>query len=171
LIVLPFFMGERTPIWDVHARAVFFGLSLDHGKGHLVRAMMEAVAYALYDSYRLIRQAGLDICIPMVFNEGGAVSPLWRQIIADVFDIPVVLAKNRAGAPFGDAILAGLAAGVFPDFSVAQQWAEVVEPLQPDADNHVLYMEYFNLYKRIYDHVRDDFRILTDLRTRTYTGE
>lgn len=164
LIVLPYFMGERTPIWDVHARAVFFGLSLNHGKGHLVRAMMEAVAYALYDSYRLILDSGLVINTPMVLNEGGAVSPLWRQIIADVFNIPIVLAGNRSGAPFGDAILAGVATGLFPGFEVAKWWAKVVEPLEPNAKNHALYMDYFKLYKKIYEDVKDDYRALADLR-------
>ena len=113
-------MGERTPIWDVYARGVVFGLSLNHTKGHLVRAMMEAVAYALYDSYQLIIQSGLKINYPLVLNEGGAVSKLWRQIITDVFNVPTVLVKRRTGAPFGDAILAGVATGVFKDFGVAK---------------------------------------------------
>lgn len=104
LIILPYLMGERTPITrDVHARGVIFGLSLHHGKGHLVRAMMEAVAYALYDSFRLIRDSGLPIQYPIVLNEGSCKSRLWRRIITDVFNVPVLL-KRRTGAPFGDAI-------------------------------------------------------------------
>jgi sugar (pentulose or hexulose) kinase len=103
LIILPFLMGERTPIWDPYARGVIFGLSLNHTKGHIVRAMMEAVAYALYDSYQLIKKSGIKINYPIVLNEGGAVSKLWRQIICDVFDAPIVLMKRRTGAPFGDA--------------------------------------------------------------------
>jgi xylulokinase len=166
LVILPFLMGERTPIWDVYARGVIFGLSLHHGKGHLVRAMMEAVAYALYDSYRLIRQAGLPINYPLVLNEGGAKSVLWRRIITDVFDVPTVLLKRRTGAPFGDAILAGVATGVWSNFAIAREWAEYVEPMEPIAENHERYMEIFALYKRIYDHVRTDFRALAELRER-----
>jgi xylulokinase len=109
LIILPFLMGERTPIWDAYARGVIFGLSLNHTKGHIVRAMMEAVAYALYDSYQLIKKSGIKINYPLVLNEGGTVSKLWRQIISDVFNSPLVLVKRRTGAPFGDAILAGVA--------------------------------------------------------------
>ena len=96
LVILPYLMGERTPIWDTYARGVVFGLSLNHTKGHLVRAMMEAVAYALYDSYQLIITSGLDINYPIVLNEGGAVSKLWRQIITDVFNVPTVLVKRVA---------------------------------------------------------------------------
>jgi sugar (pentulose or hexulose) kinase len=166
LIILPFLMGERTPIWDVYARGVIFGLSLHHTKGHIVRAMMEAVAYALYDSYRLIQGAGLKINFPLVLNEGGAVSKLWRQIITDVFEVPTVLVKRRTGAPFGDAILAGVATGVFEDFGVAKQWAEYIEPMEPDQSQHANYMECFALYKRLYEHVKEDFRELARLRDR-----
>lgn len=164
LVVLPFLMGERTPIWDVHARGVVFGLSLHHTKGHLVRAMMEAVAFAMYDSFRLIREAGLKVNYPMVLNEGGAASRLWRKIIADVFDVPLVLVRRRTGAPYGDAILAGVATGVFPDFSLARDWFEAVEPLEPDPDSHRRYMEYFTLYKKLYEHLKGDFRELAKLR-------
>jgi len=167
LIILPFLMGERTPIWDVYARGVIFGLSLRHTKGHIVRAMMEAVAYALYDSYRLIKESGLQINYPLVMNEGGAVSKLWRQIITDVFNVPTVLVKRRVGAPFGDAILAGVATGIFKDFSVAKEWAEYIEPMEPNQENHDRYMEYFALYKQLYEHVKDDFKELARLREET----
>jgi len=164
LLILPYLMGERTPIWDAYARGVIFGLSLNHGKGHVVRAMMEAVAYALYDSYQLIQQGGLKLNYPIVLNEGGAVSKLWRQIIADVFDAPIVLVKRRTGAPFGDAVLAGVATGVFKDFSVAKQWAEYIDPLEPDQANHARYMEYFAVYKSVYEHLKQDFRDLARVR-------
>jgi sugar (pentulose or hexulose) kinase len=160
-------MGERTPIWDVNARGVFFGLSLSHGKGHIVRAMMEAVAFAMYDSFRLIQEAGLPVRYPMVLNEGGAVSRLWRKIIADVFDVPLVLAKRRAGAPFGDAILAGVAVGVFEGFSVARDWFEAIEPIEPDAAAHARYLELFWLYKSVYEHLKPDFLELARLREPT----
>ncbi|MBN1479239.1 FGGY-family carbohydrate kinase [candidate division KSB1 bacterium] len=168
LIALPFFMGERTPIWDVNARAVLFGLTLKHGVGHIVRAMMEAVAFAMYDSFRLIKEAGLKINYPMVLNEGGAVSRLWRQIIADVFNVPIVLVKNRTGAPYGDAILAGVATGLFRDFTVAKKWVEYIEPMQPDPKNHQNYMHYFELYKSLYEHTKADFRQLAELRSGAY---
>jgi sugar (pentulose or hexulose) kinase len=166
LIILPFLMGERTPIWDERARGVIFGLSLHHTKGHIVRAMMEAVAYALYDSYRLIEQTGLRINLPLVLNEGGAVSKLWRRIITDVFNVPTVLVERRTGAPFGDAILAGVATGELDGFQVAKQWARYVEPMKPDQDRHARYMEYFDLYKRLYAHLKEDFRELARLRDR-----
>jgi xylulokinase len=164
LIVLPYLMGERTPIWDVHARGVVFGLSLRHTKGHLVRAAMEGVAYALYHSFEVISQAGLGVRYPLVMNEGGAKSALWRRIITDVFNIPTVLTQRRTGAPYGDCILAGVATGLCPDFRVAQEWAATIEPLEPIAAHHARYMEYFALYKRLYEHLKEDFVALARLR-------
>ena len=164
LVVLPFLMGERTPIWDVHARGCIFGLSLNHTKGHLIRATMEGVAYAMYDSFRLIQQAGMKVNLPIVMHEGGAKSPLWRQIITDVFNTPTVLTRRRTGAPFGDAVLAGVATGVFKDYSMCKDWAEYVDRMDPALDNHERYMEYFALYKQLYAHVKDDYRSLAKLR-------
>lgn len=166
LLMLPYLMGERTPIWDVNARAVVFGLSLDHTRGHLARAAMEGVAYALYDSFSVIRDSGQAIRGPIVLNEGGAKSVLWRRIITDVFNTPTAMVKNRAGAPYGDAILAGVATGIFDDLSVAREWAEFVDPMDPDPAEHARYQEYFELYRRLYRHVKDDFRDLAAIRDR-----
>ncbi len=164
LVVLPFLMGERTPIWDVNARGTIFGLSLNHSRGHVIRAMMESVAYALYDSFRIISESGKKIKSPVVLNEGGAKSALWRKIITDVFNVPTVLVKRRTGAPYGDAILAGVATGVFKDFSVARQWTEYIEPMEPDRKNNELYMDFFRLYKNLYNHIKKDYKDLAGLR-------
>lgn len=166
LVVLPFLMGERTPIWDVDARGAVIGLSLNHTRGHVVRAMMEAVAYALYDSFRILMDSGKSINPPIVLNEGGAKSVLWRRIITDVFNVPTVLVKRRTGAPYGDAVLAGVATGIFPDFSVTRQWVEHIEPMEPEGAMHALYMEYFDLYKDMYEHLKGDFKTLAGLRNR-----
>lgn len=167
LIMLPYLMGERTPIWDVHARGTLFGLSLNHTRGHVVRAMMEAVAYALYDSYRILKEAGMSITPPLILNEGGAKSKLWRQIITDVFDIPTALVENRTGAPYGDAILAGVATGVFKDYSMSKKKARYIDGLEPNKENHTLYMEYFDLYKSLYEHIKEDFKTLAVLREKS----
>jgi sugar (pentulose or hexulose) kinase len=170
LLVLPYLMGERTPLWDVNARAVVFGLSLNHTKGHLIRAMMEGVAYAKYDSFRILKKCSHRINLPIVMNEGGAKNRLWRRIITDVFNVPTVLVQSRIGAPFGDAILAGVATGVFKDFSVARERSEYVDPLEPIAENHRRYMEYYDLFGRLYQHVKRDFASLAKLRNLHVSG-
>ena len=164
LLFLPYLMGERTPIWDVNARGVIFGLSLNHTKGHVVRAAMEGVAFALYHSFETLSAAGLTVNYPLVLNEGGAKSVLWRRIITDVFDVGTVLLERRAGAPYGDAILAGVATGVFPDFSVAKEWATTIDPMEPDSEAHARYMQRFALFKQVYQDLRQDFVELARLR-------
>ena len=163
LLVLPYLMGERTPIWDNDARGCVFGLSLRHGRAHLVRAMMEGVAYALYDSFRYYLDAGIRINYPIVMNEGGAKSRLWRRIITDVFNAPTVLVKNRAGAPYGDAVLAAVATGHWPDYAIAREKAEYVEPMEPIAKNHAVYERYFALYRALYQHVKTDYQTLAGI--------
>lgn len=164
LIVLPFLTGERTPIWDPMARGVVFGLSLNHTKGHWIRATMEGVAFAMYDSFRLIKETGRKINYPIVMHEGGAKSNLWRQIITDVFNTPTVLTKQRTGAPFGDAYLAGVVTGHFKDYSRCKELAEYVDLMEPDSKRNELYMEYFDLYKNIYNNLKDDYKELGRIR-------
>ncbi|MGI5918896.1 MAG: FGGY-family carbohydrate kinase [Christensenellales bacterium] len=166
LLVLPYLMGERTPIWDVNARGVVFGLSLNHTRAHLIRGMMESVGYALYDSFTVLKDNVDKINYPIVLNEGGAKSKLWRQIITDIFNIPTVLVKNRAGAPFGNCLLAGKIAGIFKNYSIAKERTEYIDPMEPDAARHDMYMDYFGLYKRIYADVRERFVDLAELRSR-----
>lgn len=164
LLVLPFLTGERTPIWDSLARGVVFGLSLNHNKGHWIRATMEGVAYAMYDSFRLIEEAGKKINLPLIMHEGGAKSDLWRQIVTDVFNKPTVLTRQRTGAPFGDAYLAGVVTGFFKDFSRCKELAEYVGRMEPDEKKHKKYMEYFSLYKQVYEDLKDDFRSMSRIR-------
>ena len=122
------------------------------------------MAYALYDSFKIIAGTGQRINAPIVLNEGGAKSELWRRIITDVFDLPTVLVERRTGAPYGDAILAGVATGIFKDFSVARDWTKFVGLMEPDPSAHALYSDYFGLYKRLYEHVKDDYKTLATLR-------
>ena len=164
LIILPYLMGERTPLWDVNARGVIFGLTLNHTKNNVVRAMMESIAYALYNSYLIIIEHASKINLPIVLNEGGAKNKLWRRIITDVFNVPTVFVKSRIGAPFGDAILAGVATGIFKDFSIARDKAEYIDRLDPNKKLHQMYMEYFRMYRNLYKHLKNDFEDLAHLR-------
>lgn len=163
LIVLPYFMGERSPLWDATARGVVFGLSLHHTRGHFFRAFMEGVAYALYYSYSTLMQTGLQPTYPLIFNEGGSQSEVWRRIITDMLGIPTARLCGVGGAPLGDAILAGVGVGVFPDFSVAREWARYDDHLEPIDGNHARYLEYFAVYKGLYDDLRTRFQELHGL--------
>jgi xylulokinase len=164
LIVLPYFMGERTPIWDPYARGMVFGLSLAHTRGHFLRALMEGAVLALYDNYKYMKDSGMKTNLPLVVGEGGAKSALWRQIVSDMFNVHVTYMKESKGAPAGNAVVAGVGTGVFKDYTVVKEWLKFSDDHFPDEDRHKKYMEIFKVYKNLYMHVKEDYLQLAKLQ-------
>jgi xylulokinase len=150
LIFLPYLTGERTPHLDPFARGAFFGLTSRHGPAHLTRALMEGVVFSLADSLAIMIELGLSIQQIRVIG-GGARSPLWRQIQADVFGMPVYRTVVDEGPAYGAALLAGVSAGLFSSVeeacSVVRLRPDVTEP---DERRTQLYKRYFELYKSLY---------------------
>jgi xylulokinase len=163
MIILPYFMGERTPIWDPYARGVVFGMSLAHTRGHFLRALMEGAAYALYDNYKYMKNSGMNIRMPLVVGEGGAKSPLWRQIVSDVLNVPVAYMRESKGAPVGNAIVAGVGTGVFKNYDVAKEWLHITDNHSPNEEKHKKYMELYRIYENLYRNVKDDFARLMNV--------
>lgn len=163
LVVLPYFSGERTPIWSPNARAVVFGLSLAHTRGHFLRALMEGAVYALYDNYVFMQESNVKVKPPLIVGEGGSKSDLWRQIVADVFNVPVAKMESGAGAPFGDALVAGVGSGVFKDYSIAKEWVEFSAINEPNEENNKIYMDMFGVYKEVYAGVKEQYEVMADI--------
>ena len=157
LIVLPYFMGERTPIWDPIARGMVFGMSITHTKGHLLRAFMEGATYALYHNYECMLDGGAQLSMPLYVTEGGAKNPMWRQILSDVFNAPVAYKQGAKGAPMGDALIAGIATGIFKDYSIADGWNVVTDYHEPNPEAHKKYMDYYAIFRRLYEKVKDEY--------------
>jgi len=157
LIVLPYFMGERTPIWDTYARGVLFGLSLDHGRGHVVRALMEGAGYGLRHNFELMKESGVYMKFPMVLSEGGAHSRMWRQIIADILNVECAYLTEAKGAPVGNAVCAGVGVGVYKDYSVVKDWVEVGEVAKPDPKRHEDYSRFYQIYRDLYPILKDHY--------------
>ncbi|NIM42588.1 MAG: xylulokinase, partial [Hydrogenophaga sp.] len=114
LYFLPYLTGERTPHADPYARGAFVGLTLRHGRDHLTRALLEGVTFGLRDALELARAMGVPAARVRV-SGGGARSPVWRQLMADVFGAEIVTVNAIHGAAFGAALLAGVGAGQWPD--------------------------------------------------------
>ncbi len=164
LVVIPYFSGERTPIWDPKARAVIFGMSLAHTRGHFLRALMEGAVLALYDNYMFFKESNVRANPPLVVGEGGAKSDLWRQIVADVFGVPVARMEDGGGAPLGNALIAGVGSGVFKDYSVVSDWVgEYTDINEPNMANHEIYMELFGVYKEVYKGVKSQYPVMSDI--------
>lgn len=120
LFFLPYLAGERTPHMDAEARAMFAGLTLRHGQAHLVRATMEGVAYTMCDGLDILRDSGQAVR-QIIASGGGAQSPLWMQILSDVFQVEIKLSKMAEQAAVGAAMTAGVGCGLYPDYQTAFQ--------------------------------------------------
>ena len=156
-------MGERSPILDPKARAVFFGLSAIHTKYDMLRSVMEGVIFAQRQCLDIHSAMGIQ------FNEiyatgGGSTSPLWRQMIADILGLPVVTIQNREGPALGAAILAGVGAGLYP--SIPEACKRIIKtnaPQQPIVDNTNKYTPYYQLFCDLYPSMKEGFQRLSKL--------
>jgi len=163
LLYLPYLMGERTPILDANARGVFFGLSAMHSKYHMAPAVMEGVAYSLYNCRELIGEVGIDVR-EMALCGGGAKSAFWREMITDVYGLPIQIKESSEGAALGAAILGGCAAGVYPSVEAGGQTAVRNKLVfDPNKQNHDAYMQYYALYNRLYPSLKEHFEKLQEL--------
>ncbi len=157
LIYLPYLMGERTPHLDPNARGVWFGLTGRHRRAHLVRSVLEGVAYSLKDSLELLRGLGVPLG-EVRFSGGGGRSALWRQIQADVFGLGGVTLNVGEGPAYGVALLAGVGTGVWATVEEAcDATLRVVERVTPDPGRMATYGRYYPIYRALYDSLKPQF--------------
>jgi xylulokinase len=154
LTFLPYLAGERTPHADPSARAMFEGLSLRHGRGGLVRAVLEGVAYGLRDSLELLRGLGVDAQVGRA-SGGGARSRLWLEIVASVLGIPLELTEVEEGSAYGAALLAGISNGVFAGADEAvEACVRVHDRIEPNRAWSRVYDEGYARYRALYPAVK-----------------
>lgn len=164
LLFLPYLAGERTPHMDPHARGLFLGLTLRHGQAELVRAVMEGVTLACADAFAVLAELGAQPA-HVILAGGGARSPLWQQMVADVFGLPVRPLQTADQSAAGAALLAGAAVGLLDTVTAAQAWARYGPAVTPDAQRHSLYQAALARFRLAYAHNR----ALMDLNTVTDT--
>ena len=158
LIYLPYLMGERTPHLDADCRGSFVGLTARHTRKEMARAVMEGVTCALNDCMNVLRGMGVSPA-QMVACGGGAKSPLWRQMLADMYGCPVCTAAKENSAALGAAILAAVGTGLYP--SVPEACDAILsygEPLAPDAVRTEAYGRVYRVYTMLYPALKDVFR-------------
>nr|MDO8135898.1 FGGY-family carbohydrate kinase [Candidatus Njordarchaeum guaymaensis] len=151
LVVLPYFMGERSPIWDPRAKGLIVGLTLSHTRAHIFKALMESAAYALRHNVETARKSDIPLKPTMGLVDGGARSRVWRKIFADVTKYPQVFMANSPGTPVGDAFLSGVGTGVIKDYESIKEWIAATEVQNPDLENAKIYDKYYELYLKLYE--------------------
>ncbi|MCC8180860.1 MAG: xylulokinase, partial [Planctomycetes bacterium] len=150
LIFLPHLLGERTPRWDPLARAGFIGLDMTHSRGDLIRAVLEGVVLNLAITVDIYREMGVEVDKMLVIG-GGAKGDLWRQIMSDIYDVELLRPNYLEEATsIGAAILAGIGAGVYADFSVVDRFITIVDRIVPDPANRIMYDEKKKLFDQVY---------------------
>jgi xylulokinase len=150
LLFLPYLTGERTPYPDPLARGAFVGLTVRHALPHLTRAVLEGVAFGLRDSLELIRNAGLGEIHQVRLTGGGANSPLWRQILADVLGVEMVTLSSVEGAAYGAALLAATGAGAFPSVPAACNAVIRITGVTNPGPHRDAYQALYPLYRNLY---------------------
>ncbi len=160
LLFLPYLVGERCPHPDPDARGVFFGLKISHGKCDMARAVMEGVTFGLKEIYDLIKEAKPDLKPKFVISSGGgSKSQAWRQIQADIFDLPVKTLTGAAeGGAYGGAVVAGVGAGVFESVEAAAKLLKEETETLPIPENVAVYQKLFKVYQGLYTDLKDRFK-------------
>jgi xylulokinase len=154
VLFLPYLTGERTPHADPDVRGAFVGLAANHGRGNLVRAVLEGVAYGLRDSLEVLGELGQKPASARV-SGGAARSALWLKIVASVLGIPLERLAVEEGAAFGAALLAGVAGGEFATVADATEAAvRVRETVEPDPAWARIYAEGYERYRALYPAVK-----------------
>ncbi len=147
---LPYLMGERTPHLDPNARAALLGLTASHTRGHLIRAVMEGVAYSLKDTFTIFEEMQIPVT-SIRLGGGGARSPLWRQIQADVYAHEVEIVAAEEGAAYGAAILAGVGAGAWNSVDQAcDSVVRVASRIAPNQADSKTMQGSYTTYRKIY---------------------
>lgn len=153
LIVLPYFSGERTPINDPLAKGMIFGLNLRHTRGHIYKAILESIGYGIRQHFDIFAQKQMHTKKIMAVG-GGTKNPVWLQAVSDICEKTQQLAAVELGACYGDALLASLAAGFYPDSRALAQKIRTVRDIAPNAQTAHVYRELCARYAALYQSTR-----------------
>ena len=163
LFFLPYLTGERTPHFDPRAKGGWIGLTVRHGRAHMIRSLLEGATYAMRDSLELIREMGTSIEQIRV-SGGGARNPLWRQIQADVYGHDVHMLQSTEGPAFGVALLAQVGTGGFATVAEAcDATIRLADKTSVDRQNKAFYDAGYQIYRQLYRDLRETFGLITAL--------
>ena len=154
---LPYLMGERSPHNNPNVRAMFIGMSMDTSREDMTQAVLEGVSFGLRDSLEVARSLGIQIERTKICG-GGAKSPLWKKMIANIMNMKVDVIESEEGPALGAAMLAAVGCGAYPDVeTIAEKMVKVVHTVEPDPELIAKYEEKYQQFKRIYPTIKDLF--------------
>ncbi|MGA8015001.1 MAG: FGGY-family carbohydrate kinase [Candidatus Dormiibacterota bacterium] len=154
LIVLPYFLGEKTPLFDPLARGTVVGLTLSHSRAHLFRAFLEGISFGFRHHIEVLAELGW-LPTRVRCTNGGADSKLWKQVAADVLGLPLEQVAGNAGSPLGAAFAAGMGAGIFSDWEQVHRFVRIASIVEPDQVAHGRYEALYPIFRDTYDRLKD----------------
>ena len=163
LIFLPYLTGERTPHPDPLARGAFVGLTLRHTLDHMTRAVLEGVGFGLRDSFILMKDTGLPSIREVRISGGGSQSPVWRQILADIFNVDLIRVNTTEGAAYGAALLAAVGVGFYPDVETACKTTIRVSGRTRPGPVSGKYNSIYSLYRELYPSLSQTFKSIASI--------
>lgn len=165
LITLPYFGGERTPIWDPLARGVILGFSIDHTRGHIFRSAIEGMAFAFLDNLKYIKKSGIHLKNDIIVTGGGAKSKLIREVLANALGMNTIYIGGNISAEVGDAFIAGKGIGLFKNFQIIKDKLTPLDKISPDRKISHIYEAYYDkIYKNLYPLLKEIFQYDYELR-------
>ena len=157
VVFLPYMAGERSPIWNPDAKGVFYGLGYDKTRAHMIRAVLEGVAFALEHNLRVAAEAGAEVS-DMNAMGGASNSALWTQIKADVTGKVIHVPGSDTATTLGAAILAGVGSGIYGSYREAvERTVSVRKTYTPDPEKHAVYQKNMELYLALYRNLESIF--------------
>ena len=161
VVFLPYMAGERSPIWNPDAKGVFYGLSYDKTRGHMIRAVLEGVAFALEHNLRVAKEAGAEVSIMNAMG-GASNSSLWTQIKSDVTGKPIQVPTSDTATTLGAAILAGIGCGLYGSYREAvEKTVTITKSYEPNEENRERYRHSMELYLELYRDLEKTFSAYT----------
>ncbi len=166
LVFLPYLIGERCPYPDPNAKGVFVGLTLRHTHADMARSVMEGVGFSLKQVYDLIIDMDRNLAVNEIRTSGGGSSSLlWRQIIADIFQLPVkTVSGSKEGGAYGAALVAGTGCGIWSSMEEATKVLKVETELLPDKKNKGIYTQLYGVYAKLYNNLKEGFDALSTIK-------
>jgi len=168
LIFLPYLAGERAPYSDPSAKGVFFGLNFSHNRGHMLRSIMEGVAFSHKDCFQIVEKRGFNIK-NIIISGGGAKDDLWCQVYADIFNSQITRMSFESGPSFGMCLLNAVSLKLFNSISDAsKKFLRTEKVFHPNTQNTSLYKDLYDIYHNLYPKLKDSFDKINSFQENNY---
>jgi len=162
LIALPYFEGERVPLNDPNAKGVLFGLTLNHTRADIYRALLEGVAFSIRHNVDVMQADGVK-AQRIIGVGGGTRNEAWMQMISDIANVEMVIPEQQIGASYGDAFMAGVGVGIFKNLNEITKWVRTKYAIKPNLDNGKKHDPQYRIYRNLYEQTKGSMHELSAL--------